>query len=100
MVAGEELLGLVTMGDLKRVPQEQWPTTSAFRAMTPREKLHVISIQDDLAHALEVMASQDVHQMPVLEGRMLLGFVTRADVLRLIQIRGELGGKPGGVVCP
>ena len=95
VVAGEELLGLVTMSDLKRVPQEEWPTTSTFRAMTPREKLHVASPQDDLTLALEAMASNDVHQMPVLEGRLFLGFVTRADVLKLIQIRSELGRQGG-----
>ncbi|MBI2912486.1 MAG: site-2 protease family protein [Chloroflexi bacterium] len=97
IVAGEELLGLVTMGDLKRVAQEEWATTSTFRAMTPLEKLHVARPQDDLTQALDAMASHDVHQLPVLEGRLFLGFVTRADVLKLIQIRSELGGKPSSV---
>ncbi len=97
VVAGEELLGLVAMGDLKRVPQEQWETTSTYRAMTPLEKLHVARPQDDLTQALDAMASHDVHQLPVLDGRLFLGFVTRADVLRLIQIRSELGAKTGSV---
>ena len=96
ILAGEELLGLVTMNDLRRVPQEQWPATSAFRAMVPREKLHVSSPQDDLTQALEVMASHDVHQLPVLDGRLFLGFITRADVLRLIQVRSELGERSRG----
>ncbi len=95
VVAGEELLGLVTMGDLRRVPQQDWPTTSVFRAMTPQEKLHIAGPRDDLSQALAVMAANDVHQMPVLEGRIFLGFVTRADVVRLIQIRSELSEKPG-----
>jgi len=92
VVVGEELLGLVSMGDLRRVPQDDWDTTSVFKAMTPREKLHTVTAQDDLISALEMMASHDVHQLPVLEGRTFLGFVTRADVLRLIQIRTELSG--------
>lgn len=93
VVVADELLGLVAMSDLKRVPADQWSTTSVFKAMTPREKLHVVDPQDDLTHALEVMAANDVHQLPVLEGRTFLGFVTRADVLRLIQIRTELSSK-------
>ncbi len=100
VVAGQELLGLVTMSDLRRVPQEEWPRTSVFRAMTSLEKLHVTRPQDDLTQALDAMASHDVHQLPVLDGRVFLGFVTRADVLRLIQIRSELGGKPSGVTEP
>ena len=86
----DDLLGLVTMSDLKRVPADEWATTSAYRAMTPAAKLHVVGPEDDLTHALEVMAVNDVHQLPVLERRSFLGFVTRADVLRLIQIRSEL----------
>jgi Zn-dependent protease/CBS domain-containing protein len=92
IIVSDDLLGLVSMSDLKRVPTEEWQTTSAFRAMTPREKLHVVAPEDDLTQALEVMASQDVHQLPVIDGRDFLGFVTRADVLRLIQIRSEFSG--------
>lgn len=87
VVAGD-LLGLVTMDDLRRVPQDQWATTSAFRAMTPREKLYTVSPDDELTLALELMARHDVHQLPVIGGgREFLGFITRADILRRIQIR-------------
>ena len=92
IVVADELLGLVSMGDLRRVPQGDWGTTSVFRAMTPLEKLHTVAPQDDLSSALEMMATHDVHQLPVLDGRTFQGFVTRADVLRLIQIRTELSG--------
>jgi len=92
VVAGD-LLGLVSMSDLGKVPQEQWGTTSVYRAMTAKERLHVVSPADDLARALEIMVANDVHQLPVVENRDFLGFVTRADVLRLIQVRAELGGR-------
>lgn len=90
VVAGD-LLGLISMGDLQRVEADKWSETSAFRAMTPKEKLHIVSPHDDITRALEIMASYDVHQLPVIDGRDFIGFVTRADVLRLIQIRSELG---------
>ncbi len=96
-VAGE-LLGLVTMQDLKRVPREEWGTTSVFRAMTPREKLHQVDVREDAARALEIMTRENVHQLPVTEFGRFIGFVTRGDMLRLIQVRGELGrvGPAGG----
>ncbi len=95
IVVAAELLGLVTMGDLKRVPREEWDTTSAFRAMTPREKLHAMDARDDIAAALELMARENVNQLPVMEFGRFVGFITRADVLRLIQVRSELGGGQG-----
>jgi Zn-dependent protease/CBS domain-containing protein len=94
IVVADDLLGLITMGDLRRVESSEWGETSAFRAMTPKERLHIVSPDDDVTHALEIMASQDVHQLPVIESRTFLGFVTRADVLRLIQIRSELSSAP------
>ena len=63
--------------------------------MTPKENLHVVAPDDDLTQALEVMASHDIHQLPVIDSRSFLGFVTRADVLRLIQIRSQLSATPG-----
>jgi len=90
-----ELLGLVTMRDLKRVPREEWETTSAFRAMTPREKLHEVDTREDITAALEIMARENVNQLPVIEFGRFVGFVTRADVLRLMQVRSELGGVQG-----
>lgn len=90
VVAGEELLGLVTMSDLRRVPRSEWSTTSAFRAMTPRERLRTVSPLEEATAAMEAMAILDVHQLPVTEDGRFLGFVTRADIIKLIQTRGEL----------
>jgi Zn-dependent protease/predicted transcriptional regulator len=90
VLAADDLLGLISIRDLQRVPQEEWPQTSAFRAMTPREKLHVTSSDADLAGVMETMAANDVHQLPVVDGGLFVGFVTRADVLRLLQVRSEL----------
>jgi len=36
IVVETNLLGLVTMGDLRRFPPDEWAATSAFRAMTCR----------------------------------------------------------------
>jgi Zn-dependent protease len=90
ILVSDDLLGLLSMTDLRRVPPEEWSTTSVFRVMTPREKLHVVSPEEDVTKALEMMARHDVHQLPVLDGRSFIGFVTRADIFRLIQIRSEL----------
>lgn len=92
IVVGVELLGLVTMRDLKRVPRDEWETTSVFRAMTPREKLHQVDAREEITLALEIMAKENVNQLPVLEFGRFVGFVTRADVMRLMQVRSELGG--------
>jgi len=94
IVVADDLLGLLSMSDLQRVAADQWPDTSAFRAMTPKEQLQTVALDDDLTRALEIMASKDIHQLPVIDARAFVGFVTRADVLRLIQIRSKLDADP------
>ena len=92
IIVGEELIGLVTMQDLKRVPRDEWQTTSVFKAMTPRESLHQVDVGDDITQAMEIMAKENVHQLPAIDFGRFVGFITRADVLRLMQVRTELVG--------
>ena len=88
--AGEELLGLITLDDIRKVPRDQWPLTSVFKTMTPFERLHTVPPQEDLRQVLQIMGEADVNQVPVVEGRRLVGLVSRSDILGLIQIRRDL----------
>ncbi|HLF76698.1 MAG TPA: hypothetical protein VJB57_04340 [Dehalococcoidia bacterium] len=37
------------------------------------------------------MAGGDLNQLPVVEGKLVRGLIHRADVLRYIQVRQEIG---------
>jgi len=101
IVVANDLLGLLTISDMRRVPFDEWPTTSAFKAMTPRERLMTVDPDDEMLRALEVMAQQGFNQIPVIDReRTFLGLITRADVLQLIHLRSELGGNPRPAPAP
>lgn len=91
IMAGEELLGLITLTDIRRVPREDWPTLTVYRAMTPFDRLKTVGMKDELPAVLALMATGDVNQVPLMEGKLLRGIVHRSDVLRYIQTRRELG---------
>jgi len=91
VMAGEELLGLVTMTDLRNFPRDQWPETTVYRAMTPLSKLRTVGPGDDLPRVLAQMATGDINQVPLVEGRFLRGMIHRSDVLHYIQVRQEIG---------
>lgn len=93
VLAGEELLGLITLTDVRHVERERWPETSVYRAMTPVERLHTVSRTETAMHVLQMMAQWDVNQVPVLDGRLLAGIVSRGDILRHIQMRREVGSQ-------
>jgi Zn-dependent protease/CBS domain-containing protein len=91
VLAGQELLGLITLSDVRKLERERWPQTSVYRAMTPIERLHTVSRTETAMHVLQLMAQWDVNQVPVLDGRLLIGIISRADILRHIQMRREVG---------
>lgn len=94
VMAGEELLGLITLSDLRAISRDQWPTTTVFRAMTPFSKLRTVTPTDDLPIVLQELAAGDVNQIPMVDGHLLLGLIHRGDVIRYIQTRQVLGGPP------
>lgn len=90
MTGGGGLLGLVTLTDVRQVKQEDWDTTTVYKIMTPAAKLSALSPRDDALQAFRLMTENDIHQLPVIQNDELLGFVTRADVMRLLQTRSEM----------
>lgn len=91
VVAAGELAGVMTLTDVQRVPVDQWTTTTVYRAMTPASQLHTVGPQDNLTDVLRLMAMHDINQLPVLDGRELVGMLDRGDLLRFIEVRRDLG---------
>lgn len=87
VVAAQELLGLITLTDIRGLERERWSDTSVYRAMTPFEQLETVASGEDARAVLETLGQKNVNQVPVMDGRWLVGMVSRADILRLIQVR-------------
>jgi Zn-dependent protease len=83
------LEGLITVTDLQRVPRGEWRSRTVTDAMTPAGSLHTLGPQDSLDRAAELMATHDVNQLPVIDEGHLLGFVTRAGIMHILQYRQE-----------
>jgi Zn-dependent protease/predicted transcriptional regulator len=88
----QQLVGLVTLADIRHVPREQWPQTPVGQAMVPLERLHAVRPQQNLNDVLPLMTGRDVNQLPVVDdaGR-LVGILSRDAILRYVEIRRGLG---------
>lgn len=84
------LLGLVTLHEVKAVPREAWPTTRLRDVMIPWERLRTTTVDASLMDALDLMNSAGINQLPVVEGTTLRGIITRADLLRRLAVHLEL----------
>jgi Zn-dependent protease/predicted transcriptional regulator len=94
-----KLLGIVSISDVKKVPQEEWDVTPVGRIMTTIP-LKTVSPETDLNTGLQLLVEGDHNQLPVVQDGRLVGMLSRSDVLRYLQLREELQIKqlPGGIV--
>src|SRR5574338_739943 len=87
------LAGIVTLSDVRRVAREDWPTARVTDIMTRYAELATVRLHDSLERALEILQQREVNQLPVVDedGRTVLGLLTRAGILRLMDTRMTLG---------
>jgi len=91
-VAKEATLeGMVTLHDLKKIPQNRWDTTTVQDIMTPVNKLKIAYPNQDVLSLLQQMEGTD--HIPVAEEGKIIGMVNREDLNRFLRIQTALGTK-------
>jgi Zn-dependent protease/CBS domain-containing protein len=87
------LAGIVTLSDVQRVPRDDWPAARVTDIMTRYDALASVRPDEKVDKALEVLQQREVNQLPVVEadGRTVVGLLTRAGIVRLIDTRLKLG---------
>lgn len=88
----DRLVGMVTLTDVKELPQHKWTQTPVEEIMT-RQPLRTVDKNDDLSSALRLIAEHGVNQVPVLEGGRLVGLLSRTNIIYYLQLSQELGMK-------
>lgn len=94
VVEGGELIGIITLSDLRDVPRSDWPRVTVRERMTPRGQLATATPDTPIESALRAMSERDIHQIPVLQSQVLVGLLTRGAVIRYLQIREEIPTAP------
>lgn len=93
VVAGERLVGIVSLTDLQRLSfsnsygdLEEEADSAIFNLLRLEQVMvtHPVSIQVDqsIREAAEILASREFHALPVVEGEKLVGIVTTTDLIR------------------
>lgn len=88
---GDLLAGLITLGDIRHVAREAWPSTPVGQIMIPLERLHVVAPGQNLNEVLPLMVAGDVNQLPVVQDGRILGVMSREALMRYLEVRRSLG---------
>ena len=94
VLAGDQLVGLMTAEALSGVPQHDWDVTSVQAVMLPKSKLQWAAPEEPALSLLDRMRNIGMQQIPVIAGGSVVGIVTRDSILRVLQ-RQQVGGLAG-----
>jgi Zn-dependent protease/CBS domain-containing protein len=87
---GGRLAGMISLQQTKSVPREEWVRVPVRQVMTPVSELRPLRPDEDCVAALERMVREDLGRLPVADGGLLVGILSRRDVMKLFQIRSDL----------
>lgn len=90
VVEDDEVVGIITITDIKSVDRALWPDVPVRQAMTPKTRMQMTQPGVEIIDALDVMAGNDINQLPVMKDGRLIGLLNRSDLVNYLQ---ELGLK-------
>jgi Zn-dependent protease/CBS domain-containing protein len=91
VVSGDRFIGLVTIGDLRKVDQSRWAETPVEAVMTPAAELPTVLPEDPLGIALERFGTTDLPLLPVVKDGHLAGILYRESVIGYVRMQEMLG---------
>lgn len=90
VIEGGQLVGMVTLEDIRGVARDSWRNTRVREIMTPADQLISIRSEDDAAEALTKLRSRDVRQLPIMQDGTLAGLLRRRDIVKWLQLQSDL----------
>jgi Zn-dependent protease len=91
VVSGDRFIGLVAIGDLRKVDQSRWAETPVEAVMTPAADLPTVLPDDPLGTALERFGATELPLLPVVKDGHLVGILYRESVIGYVRMQEMLG---------
>jgi len=86
-----ELLGLVSVKQVKDVPQEMRNQKTVENIMMESSNINVLNPEDEALSAVSLLMKDELGRAPVVEDKKLVGILTRRDIMTFLSIKYDLG---------
>lgn len=90
VIEDDNLIGLITLHDLKEIERERWNAVRAKEAMIPLQEGLVIERKSEVTEALTKMASGGFGRLLVVEDHKLIGILSQRDITRLFEFKAKI----------
>jgi len=84
------MLGLLSPADVRSVSRQRWPQLTVQDIMRPTSRIHAVHPDMPANEAMEIMARENLSQLPVTSDGELQGLITRGNVMQVLKSRSEL----------
>jgi len=91
VVDNDEVVGMVSLHQVKEVPRREWDFKKVGEIMTPLEKCYRVEPEQEAVEVMLKMAAEDEGRALVMEDGNLVGILSRTDIMRLINMHLVLG---------
>jgi Zn-dependent protease/CBS domain-containing protein len=82
--------GILTLPHVRQVPRDRWPHTRASDVVDPIDNSDLMRPDADAWDALTAMATKDSGRLLVVDGGVLVGIISRTDIMRFLRTRMTL----------
>jgi Zn-dependent protease/CBS domain-containing protein len=86
---GERLAGLVTIDDIRNISPESRTQVMVKDVMTPSQKMIVIAPDEEASEAFQRLQSENIRQLPVINGNKIVGLLRRKDIIRWLKFQSK-----------
>jgi CBS domain-containing protein len=85
----DQLLGIVTLEDLRSVPRKKWINTRVEKIMTAAKNLETLTPSETAYDAFLKMTNNNFGRLPVVKNNKVVGLVTRNAIILLLAVKCE-----------
>jgi Zn-dependent protease/predicted transcriptional regulator len=90
VVDNGQVLGLVSLGDVKRIAPEEYDRVPVREIMVPLSERLTIAPEEDISVAFQRMAEDDLGRLIVIQRGHMVGLVTKTGLSRFLRTKLEL----------
>ncbi len=91
VVSDGDVVGMITLNDVRVVPKEEWGATLARDAMHKISPNAILHPDDNAMDAISRMIALDIGRVIVMDDGKLVGIITRRDIMKLMEFKEDLG---------
>ncbi|MDF5724990.1 MAG: site-2 protease family protein [Rhizonema sp. PD37] len=86
-----QLVGAISIDDLRSIPTPQWQETQVREVMRPMEQSTTVQSDQPLLEAVQILEQQQLPALPVIrDNGVLVGILEKASVINLLQKRVQV----------